>query len=446
MGGEEVRFRLLIAPYRLIFLILYDDPLFNGSLLDDTFECLNRGIYYCLNDWVKPPGPKTGGGGGGDVNSKPDVDSKPHNDPGFNYLIETDDDEIDHHHHYTTDSAAATAVRPQNNHHVLALIEILKGIYSFYHKNQRYIEKGKSQLPFLIRLVILVGSSISTVDDNNHQLLIKNLLNVITIIITNIGHQQDFKLPIYHHFAKTLMAVLHHRLMTYLNTEDGDLNDISSLFILITYLSTQFRTHNSQCARDEFITGLLPRSMDDIPSVYNECLAIVSRPSGSFDCTKLLKEEMTVSHLKLLIIECFFELSWNRDPSIQFKSFFEYVGYLNSRSYLTNNHASVPPTIDVNDYANPKYYNRPAETRSEDTLSSAVDISQSFRSILATHKNTPSPPTIEMTPEEKEQEAEKLFVIFERMEKTGVFQDFTNPIKEWQQLGKFETITNDYDE
>jgi hypothetical protein len=326
----------------------------------------------------------------------------------------------------------------------LALIEILKGLYSFYHKNQKYIEKGKSQLPFLIRLVILVGSAVSKLDKNQH-LLIKNLLNVITIIITNIGNVEYFRLPIYQQFAKTLMSVLHHRLMIYLNTEEGDLNDISSLFILITYLSREFRRHTCQSARDEFINSILPTSVEKIPPIYDECLRIISRPSGSFDCTKLLKEEMTLSHLKLLIIECFFELSWKPDNTQQFKLFFEYVGYLNSRSYLTNNHANIPATINVNEYILPKYYNKPTETPSEDTLSSAVDISQSFRNILASHKNTPQA-SIQMTQEEKEQEAEKLFVIFERMEKTGVFQDFANPIKEWQQLGKFESLPDDNDE
>jgi Guanine nucleotide exchange factor synembryn len=42
-----------------------------------------------------------------------------------------------------------------------------------------------------------------------------------------------------------------------------------------------------------------------------------------------------------------------------------------------------------------------------------------------------------MTDEEKEREAERLFVLFERMEKLGVAQ---NPVRSMQQSGRFEEL------
>lgn len=47
----------------------------------------------------------------------------------------------------------------------------------------------------------------------------------------------------------------------------------------------------------------------------------------------------------------------------------------------------------------------------------------------------PAPP-IEMSDEEKEREAEKLFVLFDRLEKTGALPKESNPIRKAIQEGK----------
>jgi len=49
----------------------------------------------------------------------------------------------------------------------------------------------------------------------------------------------------------------------------------------------------------------------------------------------------------------------------------------------------------------------------------------------------PVPDMSEMTEEEKEIEAEKLFVLFERMRRLGVGE---NPVRAAQQSGKFEEL------
>jgi Guanine nucleotide exchange factor synembryn len=53
------------------------------------------------------------------------------------------------------------------------------------------------------------------------------------------------------------------------------------------------------------------------------------------------------------------------------------------------------------------------------------------------NQNRPSPGD-EMTEEEKEVEAEKLFVLFERLEKSGMG---VNPIRKAQQQGKLEEVS-----
>ncbi|KIW04185.1 uncharacterized protein PV09_04496 [Verruconis gallopava] len=50
-----------------------------------------------------------------------------------------------------------------------------------------------------------------------------------------------------------------------------------------------------------------------------------------------------------------------------------------------------------------------------------------------------------MTKEEKEREAERLFVLFERLKKTGVV-DVENPVAKAMQEGRFEELPDDYDE
>jgi hypothetical protein len=45
----------------------------------------------------------------------------------------------------------------------------------------------------------------------------------------------------------------------------------------------------------------------------------------------------------------------------------------------------------------------------------------------------------EMTDEEKEREAERLFVLFERMRRLGVV-DVENPVRSAQQAGRFEEV------
>ena len=45
-------------------------------------------------------------------------------------------------------------------------------------------------------------------------------------------------------------------------------------------------------------------------------------------------------------------------------------------------------------------------------------------------------PQIEMSDEEKEREAEKLFVLFDRLEKTGALPKESNPIRQAIQQGK----------
>lgn len=45
-----------------------------------------------------------------------------------------------------------------------------------------------------------------------------------------------------------------------------------------------------------------------------------------------------------------------------------------------------------------------------------------------------------MTPEEKQREAERLFVLFDRLEKTGVVKMGSNPVQQAREEGRLEEL------
>lgn len=110
--------------------------------------------------------------------------------------------------------------------------------------------------------------------------------------------------------------------------------------------------------------------------------------------------------------------------------FVELVGYTLAYTFLQANNIAVPP-IELTKHLKPNL-----NYLSEENIKAFSQTSDVLDSFVSENQQ----PTNEMTQEEKEAEAEKLFVIFDRMEKLGTFQNFKNPIRDWQQLGKFEEL------
>ncbi|KAI8367183.1 guanine nucleotide exchange factor [Choanephora cucurbitarum] len=79
----------------------------------------------------------------------------------------------------------------------------------------------------------------------------------------------------------------------------------------------------------------------------------------------------------------------------------------------------------------------------------AEDDSQDINPITGqyTASESKGPDLSDMTDEEKEREAERLFVLFERLKKTGII-DVENPIAKAmrENQGRFEEVENDSDE
>ena len=100
------------------------------------------------------------------------------------------------------------------------------------------------------------------------------------------------------------------------------------------------------------------------------------------------------------------------------------IGYGNAAGYLYNHHMlAAPPT-----------------TSSSSSSSSAAGAGPAINPITGTIQREREDPTADMTQEEKEREAEKLFVLFERLEKAGGME---NPIKKAFHEGKLEKYNKD---
>lgn len=101
------------------------------------------------------------------------------------------------------------------------------------------------------------------------------------------------------------------------------------------------------------------------------------------------------------------------------------IGYGHAAGYLMTHQISLPEELTADAQAGRK--NGPG-----------VEVNPITGQRLESEPQVPLP---EMTEEEKEREAERLFVLFERLKATGVV-DVENPVKRMQQSGRFEELSD----
>lgn len=166
---------------------------------------------------------------------------------------------------------------------------------------------------------------------------------------------------------------------------------------------------------------ILPNDTDSI--LYNRFMGIL----GDFSSAKV------VSLLQTSILQCLYCLCRKK-----IEPFLVLVGYLIAREFLDSNGIKFSPDVDLVKHIHPssKYL-----TQDLDYSRLENDLVVTMNKIAADMKN--DSPSNDMTMEEKEIEAERLFVIFDKMEKTGVFEGFKNPVREWQEQGRFENLDDE---
>ncbi|CAG8662085.1 16520_t:CDS:2 [Gigaspora margarita] len=103
--------------------------------------------------------------------------------------------------------------------------------------------------------------------------------------------------------------------------------------------------------------------------------------------------------------------------------FIHHVGYGNAAGFLMNRNIMIPPLTS--------------------SSKQKVHSDKSINPITGQYLEDEAPSLSDMTDEEKEREAERLFVLFERLKKTGVM-NVVNPVEEAAKSGKInETIDDD---
>ncbi|RGB33087.1 guanine nucleotide exchange factor [Rhizophagus diaphanus] len=127
-----------------------------------------------------------------------------------------------------------------------------------------------------------------------------------------------------------------------------------------------------------------------------------------------LMTSVMLPHLKDSISELLFILC-NQDANL----FVHHVGYGNAAGFLLSKNIMMPPSS-----SNTSHSDKP------------------INPVTGQYCENEPPSLSNMTDEEKEREAEKLFVLFERLKKTGVM-DVVNPVEEAIKSGKIQEYKED---
>ncbi|CAK7895949.1 hypothetical protein CAAN1_05S05974 [[Candida] anglica] len=187
-------------------------------------------------------------------------------------------------------------------------------------------------------------------------------------------------------------------------------------------------------------------------------LTLLSSPTND---KARLDDSAYYSQIKSLILDGYFELclplhrslNQNQRNRIQLEKFLSLFGLSMSMSYLQSKGIQIPDDMYVNKKyfeTNPKFVPPRLRSRQDNDESSMGIFNSLFSKTSYGGDNTstyltpsvPASPTSNpMTEEEKELEAEKLFTLLTRVEKNPSFKNFKNPIREFQQSGKFENLS-----
>lgn len=327
-------------------------------------------------------------------------------------------------------------------HHpdALAVLEVLKAMHLLYHKHPDFITDHS--------LLVCAGYFTKLArSETSDQSVLKQLLNVITAIMMLLT--QDRRNDISYlcrnspEFGDAIISYIGRQLSVYLlDPVSTDIGNVMPPFILITCITKlNDRLHLENVLVQIFQRELIANDQF-IPGTYCQVVNVLAQLVLTLNQEGVsLTDEMQRHQLKLVVMDCYFELTRDQDSETHFRQFLLVVGYIYAKLYLDANGYEVPPLINIEEYIRPRYVvMNDSDAAALVELDLVFSLNQSFKLLLSQAQSqllvetqNLSPP--EMLYEEKEREAEKLMVLFDRLEKTGVF---SNPMREWQQLGKLE--------
>lgn len=313
----------------------------------------------------------------------------------------------------------------------LLVTEVLKCLYTLHHKfhyGMNLIQDEKFT-DDCMRIINFYASEPTS-------LVVKNSLNLLFVLFSERENNKaeelyDADFDVYHQFFKNLQLLL--QVFLAKNFEDHASHDDTTFLVNLLVVLNHFAKSLAQGVHkneryknlfDDLVNHILPN--DESSDLYNQMITLLkdSLISGGIQSMTHLQQ---AGLNKDLILEVFYNLTYDDDIVKHQTDFVVLVGVLNLHSFFQKRDIKVDERVNVKGYSHPtsKYLDTLIYGEVKEILNSGLE-----KSALD-----------DMTEEEKEIEAEKLFVLFERMEKLGTFENFKNPVKQWQQEGKFEDIS-----
>lgn len=285
---------------------------------------------------------------------------------------------------------------------VMALTETLKLVYNVASKFETQSPSFIELIPPLIQITNKLTITSKPLDAPVSQLL--NALGIIEWPSSLISDIEDLSWPAA--LAKKLVEILDKSVSTMSPAE------LENTLIAPLTVARKLSMLAHKETNDLLRSSLLPQDEErDKPLGQSQSLA-----------SKLLRLQGSAGVMVLpdAISGLMFDLS-DRDAS----KFVQNIGYGHAAGYLMSHQIPVPEDITGD-----------AHDGGTNGVRSAVNPITGQR--LAAETDVPLP---EMTEEEKEREAERLFVLFERMRATGVM-NVENPLRSAQQSGRFEELSD----
>lgn len=300
--------------------------------------------------------------------------------------------------HVSTTSTAASSKDPMT---VMALTETLKLVYNIASKLETRSQPFPELIPPLMQITNDLSIPPKPLDPPVSQLL--NALGIIEWPSSLMSDVEDSTRLA--DFTKKLIEILD-RSISSMSAAQAEETLIAPLTVL-RKISVLGHEETKNLLRN----ALLPQDEErDKPIGQSQTLA-----------SKLLRLQSSAGVMVLpdAISGLLFDLS-ERDAS----KFVQNIGYGHAAGYLMSHQIPVPEDLTSE-----------GQSRANGVKPEVNPITGQR---LEAETNVPQP---EMTDEEKEREAERLFVLFERMRATGVM-NIENPLRSAQQSGRFEELSD----
>ncbi|KAI0444931.1 guanine nucleotide exchange factor [Xylaria telfairii] len=289
----------------------------------------------------------------------------------------------------------------------MALTETLKLLFNITHHCKQKASSFTQSVPHIVTILCKGSFRVSKPLDPPIGPLVNALLNLEL-------DAKDVQLSLY---PTTKPTILSDRLIDLLDQSRTKYTD-EELENHVTALVGVIRAIHEYAPQDVQVSvrqKLLPTEAD-----RNEVLG----HSGSLASWLLKNSANPVApRFRDTISDLLFDLS-DKDAS----KFVENVGYGFASGFLYNKNISIPQSA--------------SEAFSSDTGSSSRPINPITGQFLDSERQTNLP---EMTEDEREREAERLFVLFQRLQANGIIS-VENPIRTAVEEGRFEELPDDHQE